>query len=149
MPLDPTLKGREYGEVSLEVEAGHVLRFTEAIGDTNPIYRDAGAGRAAGHPGQLAPPTFATVLQIMTSARVVADRDLGLNYALVVHGEQEYEWSRPIRVGDRLTAVPRIADIRARGKNEYLVLEADVRDDAGQLVVLARTTLLSRGTAPQ
>ncbi|MBA3728879.1 MAG: MaoC family dehydratase N-terminal domain-containing protein [Actinobacteria bacterium] len=147
MPLDPTLKGREYGEVSLEVEVAHVVRFAEAIGDANLIYRDAEAGRAAGHPGQLAPPTFATVLQIMTSARVIADQDLGLNYALVVHGEQEYEWSRPIRVGDRLSAVPRIADIRARGPNEYLVLEADVRDDAGQRVVLARTTLLSRGTA--
>ncbi|MBA3552963.1 MAG: MaoC family dehydratase N-terminal domain-containing protein [Actinobacteria bacterium] len=147
MPLDPTLKGREYGEISLEVESDHVVRFAEAIGDTNPIYRDADAARAAGHPGQLAPPTFATVLQIMTSARVIADQDLGLNYALVVHGEQEYEWSRPIRVGDRLSAAPRIADIRARGPNEYLVLEADVRDKAGKRVVLARTTLLSRGTA--
>jgi acyl dehydratase len=78
---------------------------------------------------------------------VVVDPDLGLNYALVVHGEQEYEWVRPVRVGDRLSAVPRIADIYAKGPNEYLVIESQIRDREGSTVVVARTTLLSRGTA--
>jgi hypothetical protein len=86
-------------------------------------------------------------MQIMTSAQVVADPELGINYALVVHGEQEYRWRRQVRVGDVLTAVPRIADIYAKGPNEFLVIEAEIKDHSGDTVVEARTTLLSRGTA--
>jgi acyl dehydratase len=66
---------------------------------------------------------------------------------MVVHGEQEFEWSRPVVVGDVLTAVPRIADIYAKGPNEFLVIEAEVKDGSGEVVAVSRTTLLSRGTA--
>jgi hypothetical protein len=52
-----------------------------------------------------------------------------------------------VRVGDKLRATPRIADIYARGPNEFLVIEADIKDQSGETVVLARSTLLSRGTA--
>jgi acyl dehydratase len=86
-------------------------------------------------------------MQIMTSGQVVLDQELGLNYALVVHAEQEYDWRRPVQVGDVLSAVPRIADIYSKGPNEFLVIEADIKDTSGQTVVVARTTLLSRGTA--
>jgi acyl dehydratase len=77
----------------------------------------------------------------------VLDQELGLNYALVVHGEQEYDWRRPVRVGDVLSAVPRIADIYSRGPNEFLVIESEILDASGETVVVARSTLLSRGTA--
>jgi acyl dehydratase len=86
-------------------------------------------------------------MQIMTSAQIVAGPELGLDYARVVHGEQAYEWHRPIRVGDSLTAVPRIAGISSKGPLEFLVIEAEIKDAAGETVVTARTTLLSRGTA--
>ena len=147
MPLNQSLKGKEYQEVALTVEREDVIRFADAIGEDNPIFRDRGAARAAGHPEQIAPPTFVTRMQIMTSGQVVADPELGLNYSMVVHGGQEYDWRRPIVVGDVLSAIPRIADVYSRGPNEFLVIEADVRDASGATVVVARTTLLSRGTA--
>ncbi len=147
MPLNQSLKGKEYKEVSFPVERDRVLQFADAIGEDHPVFRDREAARAAGYEEQLAPPTFVTVMQIMTSGQVVLDQDLGLNYALVVHGEQEYEWHRPVQVGDVLTAIPRIADIYAKGPNEFLVIEAQIRDASGQTVVVGRSTLLSRGTA--
>jgi acyl dehydratase len=147
VPLNHELKGKEYQEVTFEVERGRVLQFADAIGEDDPIYRDPEAARAAGFAEQVAPPTFPTVMQIMTSGQVVLDQDLGLNYAVVVHGEQEYDWRRPVVVGDVLTATPRIADIFARGPNEFLVIEAEITDAGGEVVCLARTTLLSRGTA--
>ena len=147
MPMNQSLKGKEYQEVSFPVERDRVVQFADAIGAENPIYRDAEAAKAAGYPEQVAPPTFVTVMQIMTSGQVVLDQELGLNYMMVVHGEQEYEWRRPVVVGDVLKAVPRIADIYARGPNEFLVIEADIQDASGETVVVARSTLLSRGTA--
>ncbi len=86
-------------------------------------------------------------MQILASAQVVVDPELGLDYTRVVHGEQEYEWRRPIVVGDELRATPRIADIYSRGPNEFLVIEAAILDADGDLVCVARSTLLSRGTA--
>ena len=147
MPLNQSLKGKEYKEVAFPVERDRVLQFADAIGEDNPVFRDREAARAGGYEEQLAPPTFVTVMQIMTSGQVVLDQELGLNYALVVHGEQEYEWHRPVQVGDVLTAIPRIADIYAKGPNEFLVIEAQIRDASGQTVVVGRSTLLSRGTA--
>jgi acyl dehydratase len=147
MPLNQALKGKEYQQVSFVVDRDRVVQFADAIGDGSPVFRDADAARQAGFEEQIAPPTFVTVMQIMTSGQVVLDQELGLNYALVVHGEQEYDWRRPVRVGDVLSAVPRIADIYSRGPNEFLVIESEIVDVAGETVVVARSTLLSRGTA--
>jgi acyl dehydratase len=146
MPLNDSLKGKRYEEIHLTVERDDVLRFADAIGEGDPVFRDPESARAAGHPDQLAPPTFVTKMQIMASALVIVDQDLGLDYSRVVHGEQEYEWFRPIVVGDVLTATPRISDIYAKKSNEYLIIEAEIRDAAGEVVVVSRATLLSRGT---
>jgi acyl dehydratase len=147
VPLNQTQKGRAYQEVSFTVTRDRVNQFCDAIGEDNPIHRDPEAARRAGHPEQVAPPTFVTVMQIMTSGQIVLDQELGLDYSRVVHGEQEYRWSRSVHVGDVLSAVPRIADIYAKGPNEFLVTEAEVKDGSGETVVVARTTLLSRGTS--
>jgi acyl dehydratase len=147
MPLNQSLKGKEYDEVSITVERDQVLQFADAIAEDGAMFRDAGEAKAAGYPDQVAPPTFVTKIQIMSSAQVVLDQELGLNYMMVVHGEQEFEWRRPVVVGDVLTAVPRIADIYAKGPNEFLVIEAEVKEGSGELVAVSRTTLLSRGTA--
>jgi acyl dehydratase len=147
MPLNQSLKGKEYPEVTLTAERGQVFQFAEAIREDAPIFRDPGEAQATGYAEQVAPPTFVTKIQILSSAQVVLDQELGLNYMMVVHGEQEFEWRRPVVVGDSLTAVPRIADIYAKGPNEFLVIEAEIRDASGETVAVSRTTLLSRGTA--
>jgi acyl dehydratase len=147
VPLNAALKGKVYQPVEFTVDRERVIAFCDAIGERGEVFRDAQAARAAGYPEQLAPPTFATVLQIMTSGQAVLDQELGLDYSLVVHGEQEYVYNRPIVVGDQLHATPRIADIYARGSHEYLVIESEVLDAAGERILVARSTLLSRGTA--
>ena len=147
MPLNRSLKGKEYQEVTFEVTRPEVVAFAEAIGEGNPIYRDAEAAKTAGYPEQVAPPTFITRIQIMTSGQVVLDQELGLDYTRVVHGEQQYDWRRPLVVGDLVTTTPRLADIYAKGPNEFLVIEADIKDRSGETVIVARSTLLSRGTA--
>ncbi len=147
MPLNTSLVGKEYAPLELAVEREHVTRFARAIGEDAAVYLDADAARAAGYPEQLAPPTFVTCMQILASAQAAADPDLGLDYTRVVHGEQAYEWRRPVHVGDALKAVPRIVDIRAKGPLEFLVVQSEITDAAGETVMVARTTLLSRGSA--
>jgi acyl dehydratase len=147
MPLNQSLKGKTYRELTFEVERDRVNQFALAVGEDDPRFTDPEAAKAEGFPEQVAFPTFPTVLQILTSAQVVVDEELGLDYRRVVHGEQAYDWRRPIVVGDRLRVTPRIADIYAKGPNEFLVIEGEIIDAGGEVVCVARTTLLSRGSA--
>jgi acyl dehydratase len=67
-----------------------------------------------------------------------------LDLAKVLHGEQEYEWARPMRVGETLTAETVIESIRGRPSMRFLVLRTLLRDEAGETVVAARSTLIVR-----
>jgi acyl dehydratase len=71
-----------------------------------------------------------------------ADPELGAHWNLV-HGSQEYEFHRPIRVGDTLTCTPRIVDIKAKGKMEFLTLEIACNEaETGAPVVTSRGTII-------
>jgi acyl dehydratase len=146
MPLNTALVGKSYDVVDYTIERDAVNRFVDAIGEQDPIYRDAEAAKAAGYSEQVAPPTFITVIQLMTSGQVVLDQELGLDYSRVVHGEQSYRYERPLVVGEQIKATPRLASIETKRSNEFLTIESEVHDGAGQLVLTARSTLISRGT---
>ena len=77
----------------------------------------------------------------------IADPALGLDYSLVVHGEQAFELHRPVVAGDVLTVVQRVDEIRDAGRNELLTTVVDVTDAGGAPVATLRGTLVSRGTA--
>jgi acyl dehydratase len=143
--LNRSLVGKEYPPVTMTVARERVTAFTRSIGETSVVFLDAEAARAAGYAEQLAPPTFVTALQFEGIRQLVEDPDLGLDFTRVLHGDQEFEWHRPIVVGDQLTAVARISAIRGRGSMESLVVETDVRDAMGETVVISRGTLIHRG----
>lgn len=147
MALNQDLVGKEYAGITYEVGREKIREFAQVVGETNPIYHDPEAARAAGHPDQVAPLTFPTVLHLRSGPQVVMDPELGLDYSLVVHGTQEFEYRRPIVAGDVLTARPRIAEITAKGPHEFLTIENTMTDPAGEVVCIARATLISRGTA--
>ncbi|MCU1674937.1 MAG: MaoC family dehydratase [Frankiales bacterium] len=150
MPLNRAFVGREYpAPDTYEVGREHLRQFADAIGDQNPLYHDPAAARAAGHPDVIAPPTFLTVLGFRFGmSSPIVDPDLGLNYALVVHGEQRFEHHRPVRAGDVLTSVSRVADIRNAGRNELMTMVTEVTADDERVATLT-STLVSRGTAQQ
>ena len=140
-PLDRAYIGKASPPVTWEVEKGHIRRFAEAIGDTNPIYTDEAAARAAGHPRIPAPPTFAVALR-PNDVRA----GMSIDMRKLLHGEQEIELSRPLYAGDVVTVVQRVADIyQKQGKSgamDFLVLETTATDAEGQLVARTRSTLV-------
>lgn len=148
MPLNKDFAGREFPATEpYEVTTDSIREFADAIGDPNPIYRDEMAATQAGHETIVAPPTYLTKLNFIYGPQMLADPDLGMNYAMVVHGEQEYEFERPVRAGDRLVARPRIGDIFEKGRNEFMITEATIETQDGEKVAVARSTIVSRGTA--
>src|SRR5689334_22010288 len=45
-------------KITFPVEAGHIMLFARAVGDTNPVYQDAEAAKKTEVGGIIAPPTF-------------------------------------------------------------------------------------------
>jgi acyl dehydratase len=148
MAINPDYVGRTYpASEPYEVSRVKIAEFAAAIGDPNPVYRDPAAARAAGHPDVIAPPTFAIVISMAASGRAVADPDLGINYAMVVHGEQQFQYSRPFRPGDLVTAQSTITSIRSVGSMSMMTTSTELRTTAGEHLCTALATLVERGAA--
>ena len=94
----------------------------------------------------IAPPTFAACFTVTRSIDAFLDPELGAHFNLV-HGSQEYEFHRPVRVGDTFICTPRIADIKAKGNMEFMTLEITCADEAtGDPVVTSRGTIIFFGS---
>jgi hypothetical protein len=130
--LNGSLQGKRYPPVRVTIDEDRVRSFAQAVD----------------HRGPGIPPTILTVPEIEAGLRnVVADPELSVDLARVLHGEQSYEWSRPLALGETLVAEATIESIRGRGALQFLSLRTDVRDERGDPVAVARSTLLIRGEA--
>ena len=128
-----------------EVSRVKIADFAEAIGDPNPLYTDASAAKAAGYPDVIAPPTFPIVITMAASRAAISDPGLGINYAMVVHGEQRFTYSRPLHAGDVVTAQSTISNIRAVGSLTMVTTETRIQTVDGEHVCTGYGTLVERG----
>jgi acyl dehydratase len=148
MPLDPSFIGRTYPPTApYEVGREKIREFAEAVGDLNPVHTDPEAAKAFGHPDVIAPPTFPFLITYRAAGQVVEDPELGLDFSQVVHGDQKFAYTRPIRAGDRLAVTVTIDAIKSIAGNEILTVRGEVHDESGEHVVTALMTLVARGTA--
>jgi acyl dehydratase len=144
MALNRDFIGRAFASPEpYEITRVKIKEFADAIGDLNPIYRDQDAAKAAGHPDVLAPPTFPIVLALGGDS--LDDPELGLNWAMVVHGEQRFEYRRPLRAGDVVITESTIAGMRSIGRNERLEIQTVITTVEGEHVCTAHNVLIERG----
>ena len=128
-----------------EVSRVKIAEFATAIGEQSPLCYSVEAAKQAGYPDVIAPPTFAIVIAITSSAQVTHDSGLGLNYARVVHGEQSFEHDRPLHAGDVVVARSTVEDIRELGRHLTLTTRTDITTLDGEHVCTARGALVERG----
>lgn len=128
--------GLQSNPVKNVVEAGAVRRFAEAIGDLNPLYFDEDAAARSRWGRRIAPPTFPCVFDYGT-VEAVQFPSSG-----VIHAEQQYEYTRPLFVGEELLCYGRFLDTyekRGRGGSlTFLVFERVAEDAAGRQVMRSR-----------
>lgn len=148
MALNPDIVGKTYPDTQPYLIGREKVReFALAIGDSSPVFHDLAAAAELGYADLPAPPTFAFTLTHRAMAAAMFDPDLGLDYARVVHGAQSFDYRRPLLAGDEVVVRSHIAEVYTRGRNEYLVTQADVQTLSGELVVSTRSIIVSRGTA--
>jgi len=148
MPVDKSYIGKTGAPVTMHVERGKIREFAHAIKDDDPLYHDeAYAAREAG--GVMPPVTFLQTVQHWDSVGSSRPR-LPFDLKRVLHGEQEYEFLKPIHAGDVLTAVSRIVDVYEKpgkrgGSMNFAVTETEYKNQRGELVARARATTIETG----
>lgn len=114
------------------VEAGHLRRFVEAIGDPNPRWREE------------APPTFLVALAPV-SLHLAEAEAYGRGW---LNGGNRFEYFEPVRVGDRITAVGRVADVYEKsgssGSLLFIIFETDYVNQHGRTVARLNGTMIRR-----
>ncbi len=146
MPLDPSRVGHAYPPTEpYLVSREKIAEFATAIGADDAAYRDPEAARALGYPDVVAPPTFLTVIASAGTRLLVEDEQLGLDFTRVVHGDQRFRFTRPVRAGDRLVGVVNIEEITMRGGHGILTTRTDIATEDGEPVAATWAKLVVRG----
>lgn len=148
--------GKFVGKVSeiriFEVEKGAIRRFAEAVGESNPLYRNEEHAMASRHHSIIAPPGFfgwparptgqATLIDPAYLALMDTLTERG--YSRVLDGGIEYDFFLPVRAGDTLAATMVIQDIRERRGVALVRTETRYVNQNGDTVAAARQTVIHR-----
>ena len=146
MAINPDYAGRTFEPSEpYEVSRVKIAEFATAVGDASPLCRDRAAAQAAGYPDVIAPPTFAMVVLTGGTAAMMADPGLGVNYAMIVHGEQSFTHSRPLHAGDIVVSQAAIESIKQIRSMTTMATVTEIRTVDGEHVCTARSTLVERG----
>ena len=146
MAINPDYVGRTFEPSEpYEVSRVKIAEFATAIGEPSPLCRDRAAAQTAGYPDVIAPPTFAIVVTSSGSAKMMSDPGLGVNYAMVVHGEQRFAHARPLHAGDVVVAQSTIESIKQVRNMTTMATVTEIRTVDGEHVCTARSTLVERG----
>ena len=146
MALNPQFVGRVYGPgAPYEVSRVKIADFADAIGEPSELCRDRDAAVKAGYPDVIAPPTFAVVISMHAADEANNDPGLGLDYSMVVHGQQSFSHSRPLHAGDVVVVTTTIESIKAVGTMSMLVTSTDIVTVDGEHVCTAKSMLVERG----
>jgi acyl dehydratase len=131
---------------SASVERGRLRFFAKAIGESNPVYTDESAARAAGHPGLPVPPTFLFCLEMESPDPAAIRNLLGLDYRRLLHGEQGFTYHRMAYAGDVLSFEQRIEDIydKKGGALEFVLRKTRVTNQRNEHVADLRTVTVMR-----
>jgi acyl dehydratase len=154
--------GRSVTKSKVVIERGPVSNFAVAVCDSDPVYRDLEAAREAGFDAIPVPPTFPFVMSnwghfpenqpVDLPSGNPLDELLGPLMAkggIILHGEQEFEYHRPVVVGDVLTGESIIIDTyrkESKGRTmTFVVTETVWKDDTtGESILTSRFNFFHR-----
>lgn len=123
MAIDTSVIGTTLPTTTLTIDRGRLRFFAKAIGETDPIYTDVEAAKAAGHPDIPAPPTFLFSVELENPDPFAFLASMGVDLRLVLHGEQAFTYHAIAYPGDELVASPRITNVYTKkdGALEFVV----------------------------
>jgi hypothetical protein len=107
--------------VSMRMDQGRLNAFAKSIGT---------------EPTDVVPPTFLFAIELEAPNPFKWVADLGVDMNTVLHGQQRFDYHRPVKAGELVTASSRIEDIydKRGGALEFIVKRTAVTDEDGEIV---------------
>lgn len=122
--------GRTYQAVPFEILPERVAEFARSIG---------------ADPDDGVPPSFAAVYSLgVTAPHLFMDEEAAVDFARLLHAEQEFEWRRHPRVGETVTSQGRVASDTSRRGMRFVSFETDTTDDSGAPICRSRALFVIR-----
>ena len=122
-----------------------VREYAYAVFETDPLHHDVEAARRAGYRDVVAPPMFCVVYSAPAIAPAILDPEVGINFALMVHGGQEFRWGPLVVAGDEITTEVSVKAIEERDGKGFYVFEAVSTNQDGAETVRGTWTNIVRG----
>ena len=145
MPVNAQAVGKTYEPVVYAVGREKIKEYAHAVGETNPVHLDVSAARAAGYADVVAPPMFAVVYSSPAVAVPMIDPELEINFAMLVHGGQEFAWGPVVVAEDEIATIASVKDISERAGLGYYVLETISTNQRSEQVCRGTWTNIVRG----
>jgi acyl dehydratase len=137
--------GKTYPASVYAVGREKVREFAHAVGESDRRYLDPDAAREGGFADVVAPPMFAVVYSAPAMAPAMFDPEVGLDFAHMVHGGQEFRWGPLVVAGDEITTTASVKDISERGGMGFYVFETASVNQQGDTVCTGTWTNIVRG----
>jgi acyl dehydratase len=137
--------GKTYPPLTYAVGREKIREYALAVGETNALYLHVDAARAAGYRDVVAPPMFAVVYSGPAIGPVLFDADVGIDFARMVHGGQEFRWGPLVVAGDEIATTVTVKDINARESLSFYVFETVSTNQDGDTVCVGTWTNIVRG----
>lgn len=144
LEYDKSLIGKEFDRYTSDVTGAEIIEFARSLGETNPLYTDEEYARTTPYGGIIAPPTFCVTFRSQANMP-----DLKLSYGKRgFDGGKECVFYAPIRPGDTITGVDRIAEVYEKtgrsGNMIFIVRESELTNQHGERVAVVRQSLIRR-----
>jgi acyl dehydratase len=145
MAVNTAAVGKSYAPTTYAVGREKIREYAFAVGETNPLYLDVQAARAAGYRDVVAPPMFAAVYGLPAMGPAMFDPEVGINFALMVHGGQEFTWGPLVVAGDEIETTVTVKDISERSGTGFYVFESVSNNQDGETVCVGTWSNIVRG----
>ena len=136
--------GKTYPETIYAVGREKVKEYAFATYETNPLHLDHEAARKAGYDDVVAPPMFCVVYAAPAVAPAIFDPEVGIDFALMVHGGQQFEWGPLVVAGDEIRTEVEVASITERDGKGFFVFRSTSRNQRDETVCVGTWTNIVR-----
>ena len=121
-----------------------IREYALATGESDPRHLDPDAARAAGYDDVVAPPMFAAVYCAPAIGPAILDPEVGIDFARMVHGAQEFTWHEPVVAGDEIATEAELVERRQSGGLKFFTFKTTSTNQRGETVCEGRWTNIVR-----
>jgi acyl dehydratase len=141
---DAAIIGKSFAPALYAVGREKVREYALAVGEVNPLHLDHEAARSAGYADVVAPPMFAVVYSAAALGTAVFDPEVGIDFARLLHGGQDFRWGPLVVAGDEITTSVTLKEISRRAGMGFYVFESVSTNQRDETVCVGLWTNIVR-----